>query len=114
MVLALMEKAWAVGVPSVPEGGVVEATSIAAQEAMALGAPVVASDLGGLRELIRHGENGLLYPPGDPEELAQALLALEEEELRERLREEGMRLMEGRAEAWVQAVLEVYEEAWRE
>jgi len=25
-----------------------------------------------------------------------------------------MRLMEGRAEAWVQAVLEVYEEAWRE
>jgi len=114
MVLALMEAAWAVGVPSVPEGGVVEATSIAAQEAMALGTPVVASDLGGLRELIRHGENGLLHPPGDPEELAQALLALEEEGLRERLREEGMRLMEGRAEAWVQAVLEVYEEAWRE
>jgi len=112
MVLALMEAAWAVGVPSVPEGGVVEATSIAAQEAMALGTPVVASDLGGLRELIRHGENGLLHPPGDPEELARALLALEEEGLRERLREEGMRLMEGRAEAWVQAVLEVYEEAW--
>jgi len=114
MVLALMEKAWAVGVPSVPEGGVVEATSIAAQEAMALGAPVVASDLGGLRELIRHGENGLLHPPGDPEGLAQALLALEDEGLRERLREEGMRLMEGRAEAWVQAILEVYGEAWRE
>jgi glycosyltransferase involved in cell wall biosynthesis len=114
MVLALMEAAWAVGVPSVPEGGVVEATSIAAQEAMALGTPVVASDLGGLRELIRHGENGLLHPPGDPEELAQALLALEEEGLRERLREEGMRLMEGRAEAWVQGVLEVYEEAWGE
>lgn len=34
-------------------------------EAMALGRPVVASKVGGLREIIRHGENGFLIDPGD-------------------------------------------------
>jgi len=34
-------------------------------EAMALGKPVVVSRVGGLREIIRHGENGFLVAPGD-------------------------------------------------
>jgi glycosyltransferase involved in cell wall biosynthesis len=42
-------------------------------EYMAAGVPVVASDLPALREVLRHGENALLVPPGDPAGLARAL-----------------------------------------
>ncbi|MGO9124948.1 MAG: glycosyltransferase family 4 protein [Terriglobales bacterium] len=35
--------------------------------------PVVASDLGSRRELVREGETGLLYPPGDVEQLSGAI-----------------------------------------
>ena len=35
--------------------------------------PVVASDLGSRRELVRDGETGLLYPPGDVEQLSGAI-----------------------------------------
>ncbi len=42
-------------------------------EAMACGAPVVASRVAGLPEVVRHGVNGLLVPPDDPLALAAAL-----------------------------------------
>ncbi|QIA26641.1 glycosyltransferase family 4 protein [Thermaerobacter sp. PB12/4term] len=60
-------------VPSVHEAGVEEATSISALEAMAFRVPLVASAIGGLREIVRDGETGLLVPQRDPEALARAL-----------------------------------------
>ena len=42
-------------------------------EAMAAGLPVVASDVGGVGELVVDGETGLLVPPADPGRLADAL-----------------------------------------
>ena len=42
-------------------------------EAMAQGVPVVASGVGGLKELVVDGECGLLVPPGDPGALADAI-----------------------------------------
>ncbi len=71
--LPLVKHATAVLIPSVPVHGIEEATSIAALEAMALGVPVVASRLGGLREIIADGVDGRLVPPGDPAALAAAL-----------------------------------------
>ncbi|MEO8443483.1 MAG: TIGR04063 family PEP-CTERM/XrtA system glycosyltransferase [Gammaproteobacteria bacterium] len=42
-------------------------------EAMAAGKPVLASDVAGHRELIRHDFNGLLFPAGDPVALAAGI-----------------------------------------
>ncbi len=42
-------------------------------EAQAMGRPVIASDLGGPVETVRHGETGWLVPPGDPAPLAEAM-----------------------------------------
>jgi glycosyltransferase involved in cell wall biosynthesis len=43
-------------------------------ESMAVGVPVVATDVSGSRELIKEGETGLLVPPRNPKRLAQAIL----------------------------------------
>lgn len=58
-------------IPSLREG-----MSIFCLEALASGRPVVASEVGGLPEIIRSGKTGLLVPPGDPEALAEALVFL--------------------------------------
>ena len=42
-------------------------------EAMAAGKPVIATDVGGAREAVAHGETGLLIPPADPVALAGAI-----------------------------------------
>ncbi|GMG83019.1 glycosyltransferase family 4 protein [Paralimibaculum aggregatum] len=42
-------------------------------EAQAMGRPVIATDHGGARETVVHGETGWLYPPGDVARLAETL-----------------------------------------
>lgn len=42
-------------------------------QALAMARPVVAAEVGGIPEVIREGETGLLVPPKDPQALAQAL-----------------------------------------
>jgi glycogen(starch) synthase len=49
-------------------------------EAMAQGKLVAASDIGGHRELIAHGETGILFPPGDPLACANAIVGLTEDQ----------------------------------
>ena len=53
-----------------------EGTPIALLEAAALARPIVASDTGGIPELVKHEEHAFLTPPGDSESLAQGLLKL--------------------------------------
>jgi glycosyltransferase involved in cell wall biosynthesis len=62
-----------------------EPLGLAAVEALACGTPVVASAVGGLKEVVRDGETGLLIPPGDPAALARALVQLTDAALRARL-----------------------------
>jgi len=45
-------------------------------EAMSCGAPVVATSVGGIKEIIKHGQSGFLVRPGDLEALAQSVVYL--------------------------------------
>lgn len=56
-------------------------------EALAAGTPVIATDVGGVAEVVRDGENGLLVPSGSGAALAEAVRRyFADETLRERLR----------------------------
>ncbi len=59
-----------------------ESFGLSALEALASGVPVIASRVGGLPEVVRDGETGLLFPVGDVEAMAGAAVAL----LRDRAR----------------------------
>jgi glycosyltransferase involved in cell wall biosynthesis len=63
-------------------------------EAMATERPVVATQVGGVPEMVRHGRTGLLVPPGSPADLADAIAQLREPTLRAAMGAEGR--------AWVQ------------
>jgi glycosyltransferase involved in cell wall biosynthesis len=68
-------------------------------EAMACGCFPVAGDLESIREWITPGVNGLLFDPGDPCSLADAvLLALEQPNLRQQAQQQNARLISQRAE----------------
>jgi glycosyltransferase involved in cell wall biosynthesis len=66
-----IERAAAVVVPSMGEG-----FGMVALEAMERARPVVAASIGGLGELVRHGETGLLVPPGEAEPLCEAIVQI--------------------------------------
>ncbi len=68
---AAIERAAVVVVPSMGEG-----FGMVALEAMERARPVVAAAIGGLGELVRHGETGLLVAPGEAEPLRAAIVAL--------------------------------------
>jgi glycosyltransferase involved in cell wall biosynthesis len=56
-------------------------------EALSVGTPVIATTTGGVAEVVRDGENGLLFAPGDAHELAAVLTRyFADPALRERLR----------------------------
>jgi phosphatidylinositol alpha-mannosyltransferase len=72
-----------------------ESFGIVLLEAMAAGAPLVASDIDGYRNVALHNENAILVPPGDAVELGAALRSmLEDDELRDRLVEGGRKRAE--------------------
>jgi|GEM_PF-3723888 len=54
----------------------VEGCSNVLIEAMACGKPIVATDVGGNRELIQHGENGFVVPPQQVSEMSNAIVQL--------------------------------------
>lgn len=73
-----------------PSTNTAEAFGLVAAEAMACGTPVIASDLPGVRTVVRNGETGLLIPPRDVKGLATAISSLmSDSTLRYRLRDQA-------------------------
>lgn len=67
-----------------------ESFGIALLEALASGKPCVATDVGGVKDLVRDGETGFLVKAGDSDAIAAALLKLlTQAELRERMGRSG-------------------------
>jgi glycosyltransferase involved in cell wall biosynthesis len=91
-----------------------EGFGVTCLEAMAYGKPVVASDVGGLRDLVVDGETGLLVPARDPAALRAALeRLLGDRDLRQRLGAAGRERARERFswERVVGATLDAYAEA---
>ncbi|MBI9046764.1 MAG: glycosyltransferase, partial [Anaerolineaceae bacterium] len=53
-----------------------ESFSIATLEAMAMGLPIISSDVGGQSEMIKKGVNGMLFDPGNVDDLAQCIKSI--------------------------------------
>jgi glycosyltransferase involved in cell wall biosynthesis len=81
-------------------------------EAMALGKPIVASNIGGIPDLVTHGKNGFLVPPKNPKELAKYIqILLEDKEKREKMGLAGKEMaLNFSAENMVEKIEELYEE----
>ncbi|HLE99114.1 MAG TPA: glycosyltransferase, partial [Gaiellaceae bacterium] len=68
-------------------------------EALAVGCPVIATAVGGVPEVVRDGENGLLVPPNDVAALAEAIRRFfDDDELRRRLAGAASRSVSGYTE----------------
>ena len=91
-----------------------EAFGIVILEAMAAGVPVVATDVGGIPEIIMNSESGLLVPPGNELELRNAIRrVLKDRELAVELGSNGRRAVEERY-SWNRVTEEIekaYEDA---
>lgn len=87
-----------------------------AAEAMLVGRPVIASDIGGLRELVEPGVTGLRVPPADPGALAMAIDSLLDDQGRaERMGRAGRRrAFRFAASVVTPRVLEVFQSALRD
>jgi glycosyltransferase involved in cell wall biosynthesis len=68
----------------------IESLPAAIKEAFFLKVPVVATNVGGVPELVTNNENGLLVPPNDPQKLADSInTILENKELGKKLANKG-------------------------
>jgi glycosyltransferase involved in cell wall biosynthesis len=57
---------------------------------MACSIPIVASEIGGVPDVVKDGENGLLVPPRDSKALADAIIyLLENEDVRKEMGKNG-------------------------
>jgi len=75
---------------------VTEAFSLAAIEAMAMGKPVIHSDVGGASEMISAGRNGFLFPVGDTDAFVSRLLFLAAPAVAEGMGREARKMVERR------------------
>jgi N-acetyl-alpha-D-glucosaminyl L-malate synthase BshA len=89
-----------------------ESFGLAALEAMACEVPVVASDVGGLPEVIEHGVSGFLHPPDALNEMAASAVALLQNDDRHRdISRAACRRV--REEFCAERVVPMYEECYR-
>ena len=78
-----------------PSTTMAESFGIVNLEAMASGIPIVASNLGGIPDIVKNRENGLLAEPGNVQNLADELICLlNNEDMRKKLGDNGRKFVE--------------------
>ncbi|MBL4645940.1 MAG: glycosyltransferase [Rhizobiales bacterium] len=87
-----------------------EGMPLALLEATSEGLPVVASDVVGNNDIIQDGDNGLLYPLGQPERAADQIMLLSDPEIRQRFADAGRKLVQTKhsVDFMAQQVLALY------
>ena len=115
---------WMRGIDIFVNASSLESFPNAVLEAMACGCCVIGSSIGGIPELITHGEDGLVFEYNSQDELTSAIrLAASEPELRQRLRQQAvlsanqrfsMNITLGRTEALYESLLDPSAAARRE
>lgn len=77
-----------------PSTTMAESFGIVNLEAMAAGIPIVSSNLGGIPDVVKHGENGLLAKPYDVKMVAENLIKLlKDDEMRKEMGENGLKMI---------------------
>lgn len=72
--------------------------SAVAAQALAYGLPILGTQVGGIADVVRDGESGLLVAPGNPDLLASAMVRLLEPQLRRKLAEKAQ--AQGKSLSW--------------
>lgn len=92
-----------------------DACPTVAMEAMLMGRPIIASNIGGIPEIVKDGETGLLVKPGNADELRQAMLRLlNDSSLRERMGEAAaQRIVHFQSRTVVPRIEQAYQEVLR-
>ena len=91
-----------------------EGTPMSVIEAMAAAKPVVATRVGGVPDLIRHGWNGMLAEPGDADQLAKLVIdLLDDSQLAKRLARNGREFVAQQftIQCMIDTIVPLYEEA---
>jgi glycosyltransferase involved in cell wall biosynthesis len=94
-----------------------EAAGMVLIEAQSLGVPVIASNVGGIPEMIKQGQTGILVPANDPEALASAIKELLSDPQRlQAMSEAGRSWVKSRfkAEDMTARIIDVYFQALKE
>jgi len=81
-------------------------------DAFASKVPVVATNVGGIPEIVKDGVNGILVPPGNPGALARAIISLlKNRDLARQIAEEGFRLVKEkfRIERMIEETRRIYD-----
>ncbi|MBC8358494.1 MAG: glycosyltransferase, partial [Candidatus Aminicenantes bacterium] len=81
-------------------------------EAMALGKPIVGSNVGGIPDLVTHGKNGFLVPVRNSEKLAKYIqILIKNKEQREKMGQVGKEMVKNFSkEKMVEKIANLYEE----
>lgn len=89
-----------------------EGSSRITYEYMASGVPVVATKVGGIPEVIRDGENGLLIEPKNPDQISDAVIKiLKSPDLKTKFTNNSLKLIQEKftRQRWINEILEVYQ-----
>ncbi|EHG19543.1 hypothetical protein HMPREF9334_01858 [Selenomonas infelix ATCC 43532] len=88
-----------------------ETQGLAVEESLSCGVPVIVSDICAATEVVRHGENGLLFPSGNKESLMRCLLSMLDDHTVEKMSASAIEMYQKKkeiSERYIDDILRIY------